>query len=166
MLKAMIPSVTLDTNLIMEFWKKGNKVSVVDSLLKLADNKQLDLAVTTRIEHDVPSPPLAKEINRLPLVGIGRVASVFRLGYSKWGSDRFGSPRFLDVQSTLANQMIQEGRTKRRPDWRDWDHLHGHYLEKRNVFLTWDGPILHIASELHSRLEIVVMKPEEFLSRL
>ena len=51
------------------------------------------------------------------------------------------------------------------PDWRDWDHLHAHYLRRRDVFLTWDGGILDCADELKGKLDIVVMRPEEYLEQ-
>ena len=49
---------------------------------------------------------------------------------------------------------------------RDWDHLYGHYIAGQTAFLTWDRPILDVAPELRSRLGVVVMKPEGFLSQL
>lgn len=164
---APIPTVTLDTNIFMEFWNDGDKAVVVEALLNLAASAQVDLAITNRVGEDVPLPPLAERINDLPKLNVEQIGSVFRLGHSALdGGDMFGSDSFLDVIDVLEDKMDLEGRVKKRPDWRDWDHLHGHYLTGRDTFLTWDRPILDVASELLSRLGIVVMKPEKFLSQL
>ena len=164
--RAAIPTATLDTNVVRELWDERENASVVESLLKCAEHGQLDLAVTSRIEYDIPDPPLSERINELPQIRVRRVASVFRVGRSRIGVDRLGSSRFLKVERTLRDQLIAEGRKKKIPDWRDWDHLHGHYLEKRDVFLTFDNPIRYIASELRSKLDIVVMHPRDFVSQL
>ena len=74
--------------------------------------------------------------------------------------------RFLDVVGIAEHKMNNEGRKKKRPDWRDWDNLYGHYIAGRTAFLTWDRPILDVAPELRSGLGVVVMKPGEFLSQL
>ena len=163
--RAAIPTATLDTNVVRELWDERENASVVESLLKYAEHGQLDLAVTSRIEYDIPDPPLSKRINELPQIRVRIVASVVRVGYSRIGVDRIGSKRFLKVESILRDQLIAE-RRKNPPDWRDWDHLHGHYLEKRDVFLTFERAIRSIAYELRSKLDIVVMHPREFLSQL
>ena len=62
--------VTLDTNLLLERWKNQNKAGVVEKLLNLAENGELDLAVTTRIREGIPHPPLSNRINQLPELGV------------------------------------------------------------------------------------------------
>ncbi len=46
----------------------------------------------------------------------------------------------------------------------DVDHLMGHKLSDRDVFLTNDGAILDKGAELQRRFGITVMSPAEFLS--
>ena len=67
----------------------------------------------------------------------------------------------LDLAVTSRIMFNRHGRVKNHPDW---DHIHGHYLKGRDVFLTWDRPLLDAAPELKAQLGIVVMKPEDFLS--
>ena len=64
----MTPTLTIDTNLLMEYWKEQDKVSVVVSLLNVTKSAQAHLAITTRIEADVPRPPLVEKINDLPAI--------------------------------------------------------------------------------------------------
>ena len=54
-------------------------------------------------------------------------------------------------------------RLRKPPDWRDWDHLHGHYLAERDAFLTWDVAILKSGHQLQDMLGLTVMKPEDCL---
>ena len=161
----MIPTATLDTNVLEEYWREQKNAAVTASLLELAVRGQVDLAITSRISEDMPDLPLANLINDLPELNIQQIGSVFRFDYSAFdGGDMFGSDIFLDVISTIDDKFNRQGRRRKRPDWRDWDHLHGHYLSGREVFLTWDRPILEVASELKEQLGIVVITPQEFLS--
>jgi len=66
----MKTSLTLDTNLLMEYWRNRNRIQVVEQLLSLADEGSVDLAITSRIREDVPNPPLAQRINQLSELGI------------------------------------------------------------------------------------------------
>jgi len=157
-----IPKLTLDTNLLLEYWKQQNKSCAVEKLLLLAEQGKVDLAVTARIHEDIPDLPLAEKINELPELNINETGSVTRLGYWKLGRDMLGDKNFsgfFQLAAILANQ-----RGKKPPDWRDWDHLHAHYLLKRDVFLTWDEGILCLSKELEDRFGIVVMKPERILT--
>ena len=161
----MMPKLTLDTNLLLEYWKKQNKVAVVEKLLELSDNGRIDLVVTSRIHADIDRPPLSERINELPELGVQIIGSVFRLDYSALdGGDMLGDDEFMNVFATLEQNLKHQG--KELPDWRDSDHLHGHYLAGRDTFLTWDGGILSIAPEIEIQLGIVVMQPEEYLATL
>ena len=162
-MEGLTPTATLDTNVLMELWKDQDKKEVTVALLNLAENTQVVLAVTSRIDADITKMPMAGRINELPELNVGRIGSVFRLGVSRLGVDMLASDRFVDVMGSIKDNWRRKYGADVPPDWRDWDHLHGHFLARRDVFLTWDGPILDVASELKSMLGIVVMKPEEFL---
>ena len=157
-------TVTLDTNVLVEYWQNRKNVLFTESLLDLAQQRKIDLAITSRISADIPDLPLANRINDLPQLNVQQIGAVFRLDHSSFdGGDMLGSDAFVNVVDSLDNRFDREGRVKRRPDCRDWDHLHGHYLSDRDVFLTWDRPILEVASELQQRLGMVVTTPHEFL---
>ncbi len=156
-------TLTLDTNLLWEHWRNQAKASCVQDLLELNRNGRVDLAVTSRIHADIPDDPwasrLKEELDKLDVVEIG---SVTRLGSWRLGVDRLPCERFLEVESSICNRRRTPTDPK-IPDHRDWDHLHGHHLANRDVFLTWDKPVLRLAGELHKRLDLIVMAPEEFL---
>ena len=160
-----LPTVTLDTNVIREWWEDRAKIEHVNKLLELGKSFKIDLAVTGRISDDIPEPPLADRINELPNLNIHDIGSVIRFGPWKVGTDVAGNDefkRFLDSPAIVKklNQMNAE----KRPDWRDWDHLHTHYRYKRDCFLTWDKGILHFADELKKKLNVIVMRPDSFIS--
>ena len=163
----MTATATIDTNVLEEYWRDQEKAAVTESLLDLAARRMVDLAITSRINADIPEFPLANRINDLPEMNVQEIGSVFRFDHSAWdGGDVFGSDIFLDVMSALDAELNRQGRRRQRPDWRDWDHLHGHYLSGREVFLTWDGQILGLESELQNRLGLAVMTPDDFLRLL
>ena len=158
-------SVTLDTNVLVEHWCNQHKAAVTKSVLDLAKHGKIELAITSRINADIPRLPLADRINELPVLNVQQIGSAFRFDVSRWdGGDMWGSDDFSNVMALLDDELDRQGRTKSRPDWKDWDHLHGHFLSGREVFLTWDCPILVLATELKERLGIVVETPEDFLS--
>lgn len=160
--------VTLDTNILQEYWKKQDKVRVVEKLLNLSENGEFDLAVTTRISEDIPHPPLSNRINQLPELGVQQIGAPFRLDRSfslLSGKDVLGSEEFSKFSYSLMFTLKQKGRKdKNIPDWRDWDHIQGHYLAKRDVFLTWDKAVLECAKELEEEFGVVLMRPEDFIA--
>ena len=161
----LIPKATLDTNVLVELWYDRKKAAITRTLLDLARGGLVDLAITSRIQEDIPRPPLAGRINELPLLKVQQIGSVFVLGYSSLGGgDMLSDDEFPEVEGRMEDIFDRQGRVKSRPDWRDWEHIHGHYLNGRDVFITWDRPILDAAGELKSQLGIKVMKPEDFLS--
>ena len=153
--------LTLDTSLLLEYWKRQDKHTIVERLVELSRNGHVDLAVTARIREDVPNPPMADRIDGLSELGVLEEPSVARLEYWVLDQDMLGDDTFVAVSQELDEALQRRGR--KPPDWRDWDHLHAHYLSGRSVFLTWDKRILQIASDLRARLGIDVKSPEAWL---
>jgi hypothetical protein len=157
---------TLDTSVLMEYWKQQKKADVVRKLLERAQAGRLDLVISARILEDVPRPPLADRINELPVLSVQATGAVTRLDYWVLGRDLLGSEAFAAVEKNPPRPASGKGTEGggRQPDWRDWDHLHVHYLSGRDVFLTFDTGMLKIADELRARLGVTVLSPEQFLS--
>ncbi len=161
-----LPTVTLDTNVVREWWDCRGKVDLVEKLLELSNSLKIDLAVTGRIRDDVPLQPLAGKINDLSNLTIDEIGSVIRFSHWKAGRDVAGTQEFENFRySPAIVNKLEKMNEKRRPDWRDWDHLHTHFRYGRDYFLTWDKGILDFSDELKSQLGINVMEPERFLSR-
>ena len=143
------PTVTLDTNVVREWWECRDKVEHVNKLLELSKSFKIDLAVTGRIRDDIPRPPLADRIDELRSLNVHEMGAVIRFGYWKAGIDVAGNDEFKTfLNSPVVIKNLHQMNEVRQPDWRDWDHIHTHYRYGRNYFLTWDRRILHFANEL------------------
>ncbi len=159
------PTVTLDTNVVREWWENRSKVEHVETLIELGKKFEIDLAVTGRIHDDVPDQPLAAKINDLPNLLIDEIGAIIRIDNWKPGIDTGGITEFVNfIGSIEASGKFNSMSEKRQPDWRDWDHIHAHYRYDRNYFLTWDRGILHFQKEFEE-FGIKVMKPEDYLSQ-
>ncbi len=159
------PTVTLDTNVVREWWENRSKVEHVETLIELGKKFKIDLAVTGRIHDDVPKQPLAAKINDLPNLLIDEIGAIIRINNWKPGTDIGGITEFANfIGSIERSDKFDHMSEKRRPSWCDWDHIHTHYRYGRNYFLTWDGGILHFQKEFEE-FGIKVMKPEDYLSQ-
>ncbi len=159
-----LPTLTLDMNLLHEYWKQRDKFESVEKILNLAKDGKVELAVTARIHEDIPDPPLSEKLRELPELSIRITGSVARIGYWVIGRDMIGDEAFYDFYSTACKLARKIGKCPL--DWRDWDHLQTHYLLRRDFFLTWDEGIICLAEALKNRFNIVVIKPEKYLQSL
>lgn len=156
--------VTLDTNLLFEYWIDGPRRAVVERLLALAGRKNIDLAITARVREDIPNEPLASKINALPDLGVQETGSVARFDYWILGRDQLGSDEFETFRLELESDRKE--RDPKLPDWRDWDHPHAHMLQQRSAFLTWDRAILRLSKVLQACFGIRVQAPEDLLAEI
>jgi len=154
-------TVTLDTNVVYEWLKTTNASPDLQQLLELSSLGKIDLAVTRRIEADIPNEPLATRVKALKEIGINKRPSVTRLerpGFRAWvlGEDLLGDDEFA---------RFSEYQKTKEPDWRDWDHVHAHYLLKRHVFLTYENSLLRLTETLRMQFGIALMAPGVFLQQ-
>ena len=151
--------ITLDTNVLQEFWKDREKKDIVEKLISLSKIDQIDLAVTARVREDIPNEPLSKKINELREINISETGSFTRLDYWVLNRDQLACKEFADFFNNFEN----DSEIKNSPDWRDIDHLHAHYLQKRDIFLTWDKGILYFKDILNKKFGLTIQKPEDFI---
>jgi hypothetical protein len=156
-----VPRLTLDTNLLQDYWRQRPRRASIEALLDLAQKGEVELAVTARIREHVPEEPLASEIDKLEELNVEETGSVTRADFWVIGRDMLGSDAFAEFEKELHERATTTG--AKVPDWRDLDHVHAHFLLKRDVFLTWDRAILRLADELERRFGIVVLAPDAFL---
>ena len=158
----VLPTLTLDTNVVTELWERQSKQEFVQRLIDTAKMESISMRVTGRIDEDVPRLPRAEKIADLPDSGIDLMSAIIRLRHWRVGEDKLDSMRFAEVYAALTDQ---QGRDLDR-DWKDWDHLHAHFVNKRDVFLTWDQKLLGYGPALESNLGLLVMRPEDFLANV
>lgn len=164
----MADMLTLDTNLLHEYWKQRAKAHHVERLLELNEQGNVHLAVTPRVHDDIPLDGLlAARLEKLPELQIFITADLFRADISAAdGRDMAGRDDFMSFWPKACELAQQRVGRRRIPNWKDWDHLHIHLLTRRDFFLTWDTGILCLASELKSMFSVIVMPPEDYLARL
>lgn len=159
------PTVTLDTDVVRDWWENRSKVQHVKKLLELGKKFEIDLAVTRRIRDDVPNQPLAAKINDLPNLLIHEIGAIIRPNNWQPGIDIIGITEFVNLIGSIeTSDEFNHMNKEKRPCPNDWDHIHTHYRYGRNYFLTWDKGILHFKKEFED-FGIKVMNPEEYLSQ-
>lgn len=147
----MPEQLTLDTNLArdaLEPHRAGHAAML--KLLELADQGDVDLVVTQRIEQDIPSDPLAARLRELPELGIGSTFAPMRLDVDRIGMAVLGDQGFVDACAAILASGWKPSKGD-PPDWRDQDHVHTHHLNQRDVFLTHDRTLREFCDELSAR---------------
>jgi hypothetical protein len=147
----------------LAFLKGEAEKPVVEELLALARTGEVSLMVTARLHEDVPRDPLAAELLRLPELAVAEGASVARVGFWVLGRDVLGSDSFAAAREEIDADLRRRSHTP--PDWRDWDHLHAHFLAERDAYLTWDARVLEVGEALRDRFGLRVTAPEDYLAR-
>ena len=160
-------TVTIDTTVVrdLEDPARPRHRSAV-RLVDMHEKGQIDIAVTTRINIDV-SGPLREKLDALPALRTAPIGTGFRLDYSTLNC----GDMLVDDDTAQEPDEIMEllfpgadpTSHKHQNRIADVDHLLGHKLNGRDVFLTDDRAILDRRSQLHERFGIVVMTPNEFL---
>ncbi|MCY3734351.1 MAG: hypothetical protein OXG42_08725 [Chloroflexi bacterium] len=157
--------ITLDTNILQELWKRQANAAIVERLLALSDAGLLDLAVTTRIDFDIPRPPLSQRVAELPDLGLSTIGATLRLGMSRYGSaDMLVDDAVVSAEERITAALERRGGSE--PEFADFDHVFAHYLNHRDVFLTWDKALLAAADLFRDELGVQIAKPEDFLARI
>lgn len=155
--------LTFDTNLLQEYLRQQNRRDVVAQLFDMARVGEVELVVTARINEDMTGD-LAVKLDELMATGVvGQIGSITRLGYWVLGRDMLASDEFIAAQEAADAELRRRGRAQ-LPDFRDWDHLHAHFLQGRDVFLTWDRRLLEAAEIIAGRLATRTMKPGDYLA--
>ncbi len=168
--------LTLDTNCIINLLDyKSEPATSVDELteiLRYGLDGDVNIAITTRVESDFDKDKdeerkseLIRRISMFPVIG-----TVARFGTSKFDSgDVYADEEQESLEKELTN-IIFPGLNKDDAHFsnkiNDIDHLIGHKINKRDVFITDDQQILKKAETLESSLGIKVMDPKKALEYL
>ena len=158
--------LTVDTNVLIDAVKPdrpGHATAL--KLLALHDAGECEIAVTTRLDVDVPRDPWRATIKSLPLVQDEPVGALFRLNYS-----RLDSPDVLasDLRAQEVDDLMDmifhcadKNHPRHRQRTADIDHLMAHKMSGRDAFVTNENGILHYRAELARRFKITVMSSSE-----
>lgn len=167
--------ITIDSNCAINLFdpnsESATSVEHLNALVARSKEGKAAIAVTTRLEADLRRDPnsarraqLLAEIDQFPVV-----STVGRWGVSKWGADLWAGEETVQLTEQIK-EILSPGLTADDPRFsnkiNDIDHLVGHFMAKRDIFVTDDRGILRRRGELRAGLGIVVMTPREALEQI
>lgn len=165
--------LTLDTNCIINLldYKSKSAISVdeLTEILRYGLEGDVNIAITTRVDSDVSKDKdkdrkseILKRISIFPTIG-----TVARLDTSKFGS---GDILVGEEHQALEDEIkkvifpnLNKNDSRYGNKINDVDHLIGHKINQRDIFITDDQQILKKAETLESSFGIKVMDPQKAL---
>jgi hypothetical protein len=155
--------ITLDTNCFFQYFERTPKH--VEELINHAEMGNIELAMTTRVLSDTRNKwcgkgesPIWNKIQSFPL--IGTIGTAFRLDVSYLDSGDFlisedYSKMISDLSKLMKGAQIE-----------DIDHICGHVIGKRDIFVTSDSHFLDHHEELLNKFGALVLKPEDAVKEI
>lgn len=165
--------LTFDTNCIINLldYKSESAISVDElaEIIRYGLEGDVNIAITTRVDSDVSNDKdqdrkneILKRISMFPIIG-----TVARLDTSKFDNgDVWAGEKHNALEGELK-KIIFPGLKSYDPHYsnkiNDIDHLIGHKINNRDIFVTDDQQILKKAETLKSSVGIEVMNPKQVL---
>lgn len=165
--------LTLDTNCVINLLDYKSKSAIsVDELAEItryALEGDVNIVVTTRVENDVNKDKdqnrkseILKRISMFPVIG-----TIARVGTSKCDSGDVVVSEDHQALEDEIKKIIFPNLKKDDPHYsnkiNDVDHLIGHIINKRDIFVTDDQQILKKTETLKLSVDIRIMSPKETL---
>jgi hypothetical protein len=155
--------ITLDTNCFFDYFERNPKH--IKELVNRAESGEIELAMTTRVMSDTRDrwcgkgeSPIWEKIQCFP--SIETIGTAFRLDVSYLNSGDL-------LVSEDDSKMISElGELMKGAQTEDIDHIFGHIIGKRDIFVTSDPHFLDHQEELLDRFGASVLKPEDAVKRI
>jgi|GEM_PF-791894 len=164
--------ITLDSQCIIYLFDPEVKTPpFIDELSEVVNfgfSRHLDLAITTRVEVDLGrdkddgrKAAMLKKLGMFPVVG-----TVARWGDSKWGGGdvwvgKENEHLWSELQRIIFPGLLETDR-RYKNKVSDIDHLVGHIINGRDIFVTNDTSITKKASTLKQSVAgLVVMNPKQ-----
>jgi len=152
--------VTFDTTCFFDYFER-DKI-YIEKIKKCAEEGTVDIVKTTRVMNDTHFRAKKKgreskiwnQIQSFPARTIGTVG---RWNHSVWnGGDVYGGDEHTDLEQKIKNCTPSAG-------IEDIDHLIGHIINKRDIFITNDKHFLEKKEELNNVIGVQIMSPKEFI---
>jgi len=155
--------ITLDTNCFFDYFERAPKY--IKELVNHAEKGNIELAMTTRVISDTRDKSSSKgesliwnKIQTFPL--IETIGTAFRLDVSYLGSGDF---LISEDDSKMVNDLTE---LMKGAQTRDIDHIFGHMIGKRDIFVTSDPHFLDHHDELLNGFGALVLKPEDAVKQI
>jgi hypothetical protein len=158
LLKEIAMKITLDTNCFFEYFERDP--ALISEIIIFQEQGFIEIAMTTRVMSDTLDKwkgqsisPTWERIQGFPLVEV--VGTVFRLDMTHLNSEDY---LVTDEQEDLLNNLhaiISEAQIE------DLDHLFGHIIAERDIFVTNDHHFLDHQEQLKQEFNVVVLNPKD-----
>jgi len=155
--------ITLDTNCFFDYFEREPKYVV--ELVDLASKNHIVLAMTTRVMADTHDKwkksgisPIWKQIQTFPL--LETIGSVIRSGVSRSGSKDFTISKQHSEILNKINRILKTAQTE------DIDHLFGHIVAGRDIFVTTDNHFLDHKDKIKREFGVDVFTPKEAVEQI
>ena len=172
-----IPKLTLDNNCIINLFdfnaKTPTSVEALSEIIKFGLSNKADIAITTRVETDLENDKndarrseMMRKLNMFPVVG-----TLARWGVSKRdGGDIYSGEDIAKLSDEIKKIIFPGGLNKESSSYinkrNDLDHLVGHIINRRDIFITDDGDVLRKRDALKISPGLIVMSPADCLEYL
>lgn len=167
--------LTLDTNCLINHFDVTSPTATsrdeIAALIRFATSGRIEIAVTTRAEADLEQDRDEKRrAEMLRVLGMFEaVGSVLRSDETRWDSrNAWADERaaaLADEVKKILFPGLQPGERRFGNKIRDVDHIVGHVLGDRDIFVTDDNRLNDRAAELR-RLGAHVMRPADCLAHI
>ena len=159
----MSMKITLDTNCLFDYFERNP--AHIQALVTHASEGDIELAITTRVMSDTldkwkgsGTSPMWEKIQSFP--ALETIGTVFRLGSSHLEfKDHLASEDDVKIADRLR-QIMAVAQVE------DIDHLLGHIMDKRDIFITADPHFLDHKEELKNEFGLVVLTPKDAVDQI
>lgn len=170
-----VPRVTVDANCVINLFDRSSpsatSVEELRTLVRYAMDGKVEISITTRLEADLLRD--RDELRRRALLDslsmFPVISTVGRWDLSQWDADLWVDDRMARLNEEIQ-QILSPGLRKDDPRYsnkiNDIDHLTGHVLDARDIFVTDDKGILRRREQLKRGPGILVMSPADCLAHI
>ncbi len=170
-----LPRITIDTNCVINLLdhesRSATSVAELRTLVRYAMEGKIEIAVTTRLEADLRKDKdgprrtaLLGSLNMFPVI-----STVARWDVSKWDEDIWvgdGTARLNEEIRQILAPGLTNNDARFSNKINDIDHLTGHAIDRRDIFVTDDRGILRRREQLARGPSIFVMTPAQCLEHV
>lgn len=165
--------ITLDSNCIIYLFDSSAKTPIsieeLSQIIKYGFTRDIDIAITTRAEIDLERDKdeqrkgeMMRKLSMFPTIG-----SVIRWDVSKWDKGDFYIDEKQQALWDELQRIIFPGLKKDDKRYNnkvsDIDHLVGHLINRRDIFITDDVGLIKKSDTLKNTVGLVVMNPLDAL---
>lgn len=153
-----IVKITFDTNCFFDYFERDP--ALIKEIISFQEQGLVEIAMTTRVMADTLGKSnvqgvssIWEKIQDFPLVEV--VGTAFRLDMSLLdGRDYLVSKDHIDFMNKLHAIIIDA-------QIEDLDHLFGHIMAGRDIFITSDPHFLKHQDQLKKEFNVVVLNPKD-----